>query len=236
MKKEISLAKMLFWLTLISPMISFSLACLIGEADIFGITGMIRYSWIMLLFIPIGILSILIGIKLKNNNQKYKKNFVISFICLPLLVIFGSYRFIFKDVISYDVNKISIVEAKTNITLPHEIKIGIEKFNNYDISYVKIVNNESKKIFEQEIASNKLWQNNLEFSIKTLLPYNLQFESNTFDYFVFYNVTSNEYNIGGEVADGCDIVFIAYDCDLQRLMILDNYIINLNNTSYYLIN
>lgn len=44
MKKEISLAKMLFWLTLISPMISFSLACLIGEADIFGITGMIRYS------------------------------------------------------------------------------------------------------------------------------------------------------------------------------------------------
>lgn len=73
MKKEISLAKMLFWLTLISPMISFSLACLIGEADIFGITGMIRYSWIMLLLIPIGILSILIGIKLKNNNQKYKK-------------------------------------------------------------------------------------------------------------------------------------------------------------------
>ena len=145
-------------------MISFSLACLIGEADIFGITGMIRYSWIMWLFIPIGILSILIGIKLKNNNQKYKKNFVISFICLPLLVIFGSYRFIFKDVISYDVNKISIIEAKTNITLP--IKIGTEKFNNYDISYVKIINSESKKTFEQEIASNKLWQNNLEFSIK----------------------------------------------------------------------
>lgn len=77
-----------------------------------------------------------------------------------------------------------------------------------------------------------MWQNNLEFSIKTLLPYNLQFESNTFDYFVFYNVTSNEYNIGGETADGCEIVYIAYDCDLQRLIILDNYIINLNNTSY----
>ena len=77
-----------------------------------------------------------------------------------------------------------------------------------------------------------MWQNNLDFSIKTLLPYNLQFESNIFDYFVFYNVTSNEYNTGGEAADGCDAVFIAYDCDLQRLMILDNYIVDLNNTSY----
>ena len=35
-----------------------------------------------------------------------------------------------------DFNKISIVEAKTNITLPHEIKIGIEKFKDtYKIIY-----------------------------------------------------------------------------------------------------
>ena len=107
------LGNILFWTTLISPIVSFSIASMIGEANIFGVAGIIRYSWVMLLFIPIGILSILIGFKLKNSTQKYKKNFVVSFICLPLLIIFGSYRFIFNSVVSYDVNEISIIEEKS---------------------------------------------------------------------------------------------------------------------------
>ena len=113
MNKKRILGNILFWTTLISPMLSFSLVSMIGESNIFGVAGIIRYSWVMLLFIPIGILSILIGFKLKNSTQKYKKNFVVSFICLPLLIIFGSYRFIFNSVVSYDVNEISIIEEKS---------------------------------------------------------------------------------------------------------------------------
>ena len=78
MKKEKVLGNILFWMTLISPMISFSLASMIGEAEIFGVAGIIRYSWLMILFIPVGILSILIGLQLKKNKQKYKKNLKIS--------------------------------------------------------------------------------------------------------------------------------------------------------------
>ena len=52
------LGNILFWTTLISPIVSFSIASMIGEANIFGVAGIIRYSWVMLLFIPIGILSI----------------------------------------------------------------------------------------------------------------------------------------------------------------------------------
>lgn len=36
-------------------MVSFSLAGMIGEANIFGVAGIVRYLWIILLFIPIGI-------------------------------------------------------------------------------------------------------------------------------------------------------------------------------------
>ena len=77
MKTRKYLGDMLFWLTLISPMLSFSLSGEIGEVEIFGIGGLIRYSWVMLLFIPIAVLSFLIGLKLKSNNQKYKKNLII---------------------------------------------------------------------------------------------------------------------------------------------------------------
>ena len=229
MKKIKVLGNVLFWLTLISPMISFSLAGMIGEIEVFGVTGIVRYSWLMLLFIPIGILSIIIGLKLKNNNQKYKKNLIIAFICLPLLIIFGSYRFIFSNTISYNTNKVSIIEDKMGIKLPNKIKVATEKLDLYNVSYVKIIDNECKESFEQSIKSNSLWKNKLNYEIRGMLPlyFQAQYESENFDYFVFYNITSNEYNTlpsSGEY----ECIFIAYDCDLQRLIILDDYKINLD--------
>lgn len=98
MKKIKIIANILFWITLVSPMVSFSLASIIGEADIFGVAGIVRYSWVMWFFIPIGILSIIVAGKLKQAKLKYKKNYVVAFICLPLLILFGSYRFIFSDI------------------------------------------------------------------------------------------------------------------------------------------
>ena len=157
MNKKRILGNILFWTTLISPIVSFSIASMIGEANIFGVAGIIRYSWVMLLFIPIGILSILIGFKLINSTQKYKKNFVVSFICLPLLIIFGSYRFIFNSVVSYDVNEVSIIEEKINFEIPRDIKVATNKLDLYDISYLKILNSESKDMFEQEVENNQLW-------------------------------------------------------------------------------
>jgi len=221
-----TLGNILFWTTLISPMLSFSIACMIGEADIFDVAGIVRYSWIMLLFIPIGILSILIGIQLKKNQQKYKKNFVIAFICLPLLIIFGSYRFIFNSVVSYDINEVSIIEEKINFEIPDEIKVATIKLDLYNISYVKIIDSESKDLFEQEIRNNQLWKNELNSEIKSLLPLDIQYESEIFEYFVFFNITSNEYNISPLSGEN-ECIFIAYDCDLQRLIILSDYKINL---------
>ena len=226
MIKKRVLGNILFWTTLISPIVSFSLASMIGEANIFGVAGIIRYSWVMLLFIPIGILSILIGFKLKNSTQKYKKNFIVSFICLPLLIIFGSYRFIFNSVVSYDVNDVSIIEEKINFEIPDDIKVATNKFDLYNISYLKIINSESKDMFEQEIGNNQLWQKELKAEIKSLLPLDIQYESKIFEYFVFFNITSNEYNISPLSGEN-ECIFMAYDCDLQRLVILSDYKINI---------
>ena len=82
MRKEKTLGNILFWITLFSPIISFSLASRIGEANIFGVAGIVRYSWLMILFIPIGILSISIGFKLKKDKQK-KFNYCI---CLHTII------------------------------------------------------------------------------------------------------------------------------------------------------
>lgn len=213
------LGNVLFWLTLISPIVSFYLASEIGEADIFGVGGIVRYSWIMLLFIPIGILSILIGVKLKKDNQKYMKNIVIACICLPLLLIWGSYVFLFTNV-TYDVNKIHVVESKTNLELPNEIKIATVDLDIYDISYAKILDEKDKETFERELRSSQLWQKQLNADIKQLLPKDIQYIAETYDIFVFYNTDSKQYN--SSFAKG-ECVFIAYNYEFQKLMILDNY-------------
>lgn len=211
----------LFWLTLISPMVSFYLASEIGEVEIFGVGGIVRYSWVMLLFIPIGILSIVVGLKLKKNNQKYLKNIVIACICLPLLLIWGSYSFLFSNV-TYDVNKIHVVESKTSLDLPNEIKIATVDLDIYDISYAKILDEKDKETFEREIQTSQLWQKQLNADIKQLLPKDIQYIAETYDYFVFYNTDSQQYN--SSTAKG-QCVFIAYNCQFQKLMILDNYTI-----------
>ena len=226
MKNIKILSNILFWITLISPMAAFALASVVGEVNIFGIVGVVRYSWVMLFFIPLGVLSILIGNKLKENNLSYKKNYIIAFICVPLLIIFGSYRFIFSSSISYDVERITAIEKETNLELPNQIKIATNLFDSYNLSYAKIIDTESKVIFENELETNLLWKRELSPDIKALLPLNIQYESVNFDYFVFYDLTNDTYNT--YATDGeYKYIFIAYDYELKRFVILDNLANNL---------
>ena len=221
MSKKIG--NVLFLLTLISPVVSFSLASMLGEPEIFRVAGIVRYSWIMWLFIPIGLLSILVGLKLKNNKQKYKKNLIIAFVCLPIIIIFGSFRFIFNN-ISYDVDKVKVVENKSNLRLPDQIKIATNEFDSYNLSYIKIVDQESQVSFENELESNQLWQKELSPSIKGLLPIEIQYEMGSFDRFAFYIVGEDEYNTYPQ--DGThECIFVAYDYELQRVIVLYDYIV-----------
>ena len=120
----------------------------------------------------------------------------------------------------------SIIEEKINFEIPHDIKVATNKLDLYDIIYLKILNSESKDMFEQEVENNELWQKELQPEIKSLLQLNIQYESEIFEYFVFFNITSNEYNIP-PLSGQYECIFIAYDCDLQRLIILNDYKIDI---------
>ena len=126
-------------------------------------------------------------------------------------MIFGSYRFIFTN-ISYDVDRISIIDDKISTEFPNEIKAATIKLDSYNISYAKIIDNESKEAFEQHIINDHLWQNKLNSAIKSLLPLDIQYESESFEYFLFYNITSDEYNKFPSVGQ-YECIFVAYDCD-----------------------
>lgn len=227
MKRIKSFANILFWITLFSPLLAFGVASLIGEVDIFGISGTIRYSWIMFLFIPFGILSIIIGVWLKKGKQKYKKNLIIAIVCVPILITFGSYRFIFANVFSYDIKKVGVIEEKMNLDLPNNIKIATAKTNSYDECFLKIVDEEERIDFENMLETNPLWQTELSSKIKSLLPIGIQVEVERFNYFLFYNLTNNEYNVypsNGEY----NCMFIAYNSKKHSFIALDEFILAIN--------
>lgn len=228
MKKINIFGHILFWGTMISPVIAFTFAAVIGEVDIFGIAGIVRNSWVMHFFIPIGIMSIVIGSCLMIMGYSYKKNFIIAFICIPLLFILGSFRFIF-DNIHYEPQKVIILEEKTALDLPEKVKIATMDFENYNISYVKITNREEKSAFEENITNNDKWSTEVKATLIRSMPIELWTEmpdgKGEFDYFVFYNVDTKQYNNFTE-SGKYDCVFIAYDEDLSRMIILDEYIID----------
>lgn len=219
MKKSIIIVIFMYFLLLIS----FIVCCEIGEIDIFGMSGMIRYSWIMYFFIPVYIILL---IRLISRYGKKKLIIINNFICIILLVIFGSYRFLFNG-ISYNDDKIKIIEQEVGLNLPDKIKISTEVYPTYEISRIKITDNQCKIEFESEIEKNIFWKKELGTKISSLLPFDIEHDILFFDYFVFYNSTKCEYNVYPD--DGKhECVFIAYDCDLQRLIILNDYKIDIN--------
>lgn len=223
MKSLKIIGNILFYMTIISLPLSFSLSSIIGEVDIFRVAGIIRYSWIMLLFVPIGIACLFVGRKLKYFNEKYKKNYIVAFICIPLLLIFGSYRFIFSN-IKYDSEEMSSIENNINLNLPNNVKIATNKLELYTISYAKILDQEEKDNFQNEIINSNKWCETLTPSIYNVLPLDIQMEIENFDYFVFYNKITNDYNVYHEFGE-YECIFIAYDSEIGKLILLNEYTI-----------
>ena len=224
MKNNKLISNLLFCLTIASLPIAFSITCIVGEVDIFGIGGIIRYSWIMLLSVPVGLLSLLVGLRLKKEGKYYKKLLIVAGICIPLMVIMGSYRVIFRD-ISFNTSDVHTVEEKINFALPDNIKVAKHDYGGYDISYIKILDKNEADDFVKEISKNACWTSKLSHANKGLLPFEIQAELSLFDYFLFYDLTTGKYNVCPDT-DEYRCVFVAYDCELQRIIILDDYTSN----------
>ena len=58
--------------------------------------------------------------------------------------------------------------------------------------------------------------------VQKMLPLDIQLEIVDFDYFLWYDLTTDQYTTSPSVGEH-KYVFIAYDCQVQKIIILDNY-------------
>ena len=179
----------------------------------------------MWLFIPIGVCSILIAVILKSKNLGYKKNIVSGCISITLLFLFGSYFLLFAGVVTYDEKPIIAAEEKAQVSLPDNIKIASQAKDDgkFSITYAKLLDEDEKISFEAEISVNSKWSDTLVSDFLTTAPDIISYEAYTFDYFVFYNATLGEYNTFPKMAGSYECVLVAYDKEVGRILIIDEF-------------
>ncbi len=117
--------KILSVITFILSIASLFIALMISGA-VAETTGNIsdttQYMWVLFLFIPIPVFSIIFGVWLKKRGMKYKKNIVIGIIMCVLLCLYGSFTFIFSGM------------HKAIDTVREEMNIELPEYSNYSMS------------------------------------------------------------------------------------------------------
>lgn len=223
MKKTLSI--LLFILSIVVVPLSFYVACLVGEISVFGIAGVIKYSYIMYAFIPVCLASLLFaiyGIKIKLSKGIYLKNLIASIICIVVLLAFGSYRFMFSDSVKYDdIERITSVEQMIRIELPHNVESITQLDEQTQTTYVKILDEAQKIEFEKSISESEVWKPNLNLNIQSSLPVSIKADSYNDSDFVFYNATTNEYNLMPNLEKDNQIIFMSYNSDIGRIIIFE---------------
>jgi len=105
--------------------------------------NMVKYMWIFWLWLPIPILSIILGFKYKKQGLKCTKNIVAGFIIGVLLLVYGSFSFIFKDFNDFT-NSIFVItqDEHTDEINYYEInyKFNTREINEFDSEVEEIFN------------------------------------------------------------------------------------------------
>lgn len=194
------------------------------------------YFWILFLFTPIPIASIIVGIISNNKKIKNRKNIVIGVVFLSLLCIFGSFTFIFHQEYYTDYRYVNNLESQTGIDFPDEGEISMIDYE-HDESVNSIYDTESTitfapkdtEDFKKAIYDNQLWLTEITSELEGCCPYSTM--TNKFDRFVIYNEDTKEFNSLPNESGEFSFIIFGFDNDKLEIYEYKKSITVTNNQS-----
>lgn len=158
-------------------------------------------SWAFWLWLPVPILSIILGYKYKKNGLKVKKNIISGYIIGILLLIYGSFWLMFPS----SASSYNILYKYKNIisdNLPKKGNLQIVNLNssNSEIGkytlYVAMYKKDDAKDFYNSVKKSDNWvlDSELKSNLKIFVPVNIIQKSSSEVYYSIYNKTLDEYN------------------------------------------
>lgn len=215
-------------LSIIAVPVSFITMSELGDPDSLGLAGMLKYTWVMWLFIPIPVALLVISIITRNDNKYFSLCLVIAIASIFLLMIFGSFKFLFSDSISYDTDIVIAVEKSTGVDFPDNVQVSNLYRDNCTETNIKITDAEEMRTFERMMENSHLFIKSSTEDFFDLLPPDFQMlaHGGVYDYILFYNVTEQKYNMYPNDKN-CEYIFILYDSYVPQMVIISN--INLSD-------
>lgn len=192
-------------------------------------TSFTENMWVFYLFLPIPILSIILGIKYKKVGYKCTKNIVAGFIIGFLLTVYGSFPFIFENSYIEDYSLVNEVEEKINFELPDNGEI---KTINWDesamgaikiisTSYIEFSDNDEIEKFVSDIKNSDKWlnKNNTNTYFEMLKPDTVMtgFDGESYD--LIYIEDLNTYNTLPTESGIYKVYCLTYDVDNNQMEI-----------------
>lgn len=170
---------------------------------IFGISLMVEAIvsnyWPLIISLPIPVLALILGIKLKKSNIKYINDIsrFVSIVTILLIIIATIMMIGFSKYEKQDYNYIYDLESKIGIDFPNQGRIITKDFssrNPNSVRYTKLSRVYFEKDineFENMIKTSDQWIEVLNEDLKKVIPKHLQSEA---EYNLLYNITRNTFN------------------------------------------
>ena len=162
-----------------------------GKEEVLDLT---KKMWILYTWLPIPLLSIIMGFRYQQSNENSNKNIIVGILVSIFLLIFGSFSFLFNDDLSFEYDTIMNInrsrELHMNFSYPGNLGL---KTSNYKVTIVTYQSDEIPTI-EEQIKNNSHWLklSDIKEYLKDNLPSKLMISKDA--YYLIYNKTSNEYN------------------------------------------
>lgn len=211
---------MLFLGSIVAAPLSFALACLIGNVEIFGLAGM-TYIWLMLPFSIIPMSSLVFGAVALKNGNKTKKNIIVGCIVSFFMIVLGFYSFSIDADRSGDFLK--NVSAQTGISLPQKTESA--SYHDFDgkIGNAILTDNGEKLLFEETIVSDDRWVEELPPASKGILPSMLVVQLSSFDYYCLHVGSENVFNPIDLASGNYTLTLFSYKSSKSHLCIFYDY-------------
>lgn len=129
----------------------------------------------------------------------------------------------------------SVVENQVNIDLPEDGELVTANFKDWQgygnvinvnkMSYFTYDNIRQIDEFELDLSTSNKWTTTLDTMMINSIPTNIQSYAAIGDYYSVYNVTVNTYNEVPTLPGEYDFIFLIYQIDNQRLIVLDYSIV-----------
>jgi len=196
----------------------------LGQINTFDIENACAFF----LFVPIPLMSIFIGKRLKEKGYKYKKNTVVGVVMTVILCLFGTIGIAYIAGNDYSEDYVIKVEDTTNVEIPQAIRIrthdwtkGRQKVAKGYIYFTSDVALEDAQAqaFVAQIEDDDRWLTEVSEEIDE----NICSACFTplYTYFLLYNIDTKEYNVIPKESGSYRFIAIGYIKEMQEIEIVE---------------